>query len=120
MGIPACVIDVDRTLKFRSGSYSPRQTCHLYRPAEGSPGIAGRRALKQGNRISSRHWGAYSESPCGQADGESRRAESYRAHGTRPYTLASYRKVEVEHSRYTLHFFAAGGTHALLLILVED
>ena len=65
-------------------------------PGEGSPGVAGRRPLQQGNRVSPRHWGAYSESPCGQAAAESRRAESYRALGSRPNTFAGYRKIEVQ------------------------
>src|SRR5713101_912686 len=52
-----------------------------------------------------RNWGAYGESPCGQADAEGRRAESYRALGSRPYTLASFSKIEVD-SVHTAVFLA--------------
>jgi hypothetical protein len=83
---PAHIFPVDRT------AFTDRE--------KGSPGIAGRGPLQQGNRVAPRYWGAHSESPCGQAAAESRRAESHRALGPRPYTLASYRKIEVEHSHY--------------------
>jgi len=85
-------------------SYAPARSFpagprYLHRPGEGSPGVAGRGPLQQGNRVPPRHSGADGESSRGQADAEGRRAESYRALGSRPYTLASYRKIEVEHSQ---------------------